>query len=363
MTATTDRLRGEAMSALVPNTALRFAAGGVASTIVSASPPATLALVTAASAGGPGASPPSSGGRPPAKASFRKGRRWPRAHRLRASRRKALGARRSTGLSGGTITEIVSGDLSRRRSGHHRGTTSIAGKPVSPAAPAAVRRAWGACSDERAAHPAWRTSTRSTRAATWRCAPSAASRSTSSPASSWPSWARRARAESTLMNLLGCLDRPSSGSYVLAGARGRAHGPERARGGAQRGPRLRVPELQPARAPRRSRTSSSRSSIAASARAQRPEKAKGRFERVGLGSAWTTPAQLSGGQQQRVAIARALVGDPEGHPRGRADRQPRLADEHRRDVALPGAQESGDHDRPRHPRAPTSRSTPRASSS
>ena len=63
------------------------------------------------------------------------------------------------------------------------------------------------------------------------------------------------------------------------------------------------------------------------------------------------PNQLSGGQQQRVAIARAIVNEPKRHPRRRADRQPRLADEPRGHGALPGALARRDHDRPRHARA------------
>ena len=63
------------------------------------------------------------------------------------------------------------------------------------------------------------------------------------------------------------------------------------------------------------------------------------------------PNQLSGGQQQRVAIARALVGEPQGHPRRRADRQPRLAHQRRGHGAVPGAGRAGHHDRARHARA------------
>ena len=52
--------------------------------------------------------------------------------------------------------------------------------------------------------------------------------------------------KSTLMNILGCLDSPTRGSYVLAGPRRRAAVAHRARERAQRVHRLRVPELQPA---------------------------------------------------------------------------------------------------------------------
>ena len=43
----------------------------------------------------------------------------------------------------------------------------------------------------------------------------AASRSRSSAASTWPSWDLPARASRRLMNLIGCLDTPSKGSYLL----------------------------------------------------------------------------------------------------------------------------------------------------
>ena len=91
----------------------------------------------------------------------------------------------------------------------------------------------------------------------------------------------------------------------------------------------------------------------AAARAERRERAlRGARARWASPSArTTTPNQLSGGQQQRVAIARALVERPAAHPRRRAHRQPRLADQRGGDGALPGAGRSGDHHRPGHPRA------------
>ena len=73
------------------------------------------------------------------------------------------------------------------------------------------------------------------------------------------------------------------------------------------------------------------------------------------------PNQLSGGQQQRVAIARAIVDQPKAHPRRRADRQPRLADQHRGDGAVPGARARAASPSCSSRTSPTSPSTPRAS--
>ena len=130
MTATTTIVYAEKHDVLtLPNTALRFKPPAeVASTIVSASPPATLSI-TAASTEVPGASPPSSGGRPPRKRAFGKEGESPErtVYVLRGGRPEALEVK--TGLSDGTITEIVSGDL---KEGDQVITeASIAGKPVS----------------------------------------------------------------------------------------------------------------------------------------------------------------------------------------------------------------------------------------
>ncbi len=54
--------------------------------------------------------------------------------------------------------------------------------------------------------------------------------------------------KSTLMNIIGCLDTPTAGRYVLNQKGRQRHGRERARRHPQPGDRLHLPELQPAAA-------------------------------------------------------------------------------------------------------------------
>ncbi len=117
--------------------------------------------------------------------------------------------------------------------------------------------------------------------------------------------------KSTFMNIIGCLDRPTAGTYVLDGKDvSTMDDDELSR---VRGTRVgfifqafnliselncienaEVPLFYQKVPPH-----------------ERKERAKARLEQVGLGDRmYHRPRELSGGQQQRVAIARALVTDP-----------------------------------------------------
>lgn len=115
--------------------------------------------------------------------------------------------------------------------------------------------------------------------------------------------------KSTYMNILGCLDRPTSGSYLFDG---------------QDVSKLSDDALAEVRChkfgfvfqsfhllPRRAAIEQVELPMLYAGRLRKRERATWALERVGLKDRMHhKPTELSGGQQQRVAIARALVNDP-----------------------------------------------------
>ena len=115
--------------------------------------------------------------------------------------------------------------------------------------------------------------------------------------------------KSTMMNILGALDVPTSGTYMLDGQNVAAYEPGCPVRGAQPQDRLCLSELQPA-APHVG-AGQRRAAADLQRRQQRPRALHRCTEMVGLGDRLHhRPNELSGGQQQRVAIARALVNQP-----------------------------------------------------
>ncbi|HEY2041262.1 MAG TPA: ABC transporter ATP-binding protein [Jatrophihabitans sp.] len=115
--------------------------------------------------------------------------------------------------------------------------------------------------------------------------------------------------KSTLMNILGCLDAPSSGRYMLEGTD--VTKLSKSKLAKTRGQRIGFVFQSFNLIPRTDAMRNVELPLVYNGVRSRRAKAKAALERVGLGSRLRhVPSELSGGQKQRVAIARALINDP-----------------------------------------------------
>ena len=117
--------------------------------------------------------------------------------------------------------------------------------------------------------------------------------------------------KSTCMNIIGCLDVPSEGTYLLDGQEvGRMN---KNRLAEIRNELLGFIFQQYNLLPKLNLLENVEVPLmyAGVPRGERRDRARAALEQVGLGDKWRhRPMELSGGQQQRVSIARALVGKP-----------------------------------------------------
>ncbi len=115
--------------------------------------------------------------------------------------------------------------------------------------------------------------------------------------------------KSSLLNILGCLDQPTSGTYLLAGERVSGYSDRRL--AAIRNRRIGFVFQSFQLLPRTTAVENVELPMVYGHGRVDRKKALAALDRVGLGARpHHYAAELSGGEQQRVAIARALINDP-----------------------------------------------------